>query len=61
MARSLDGAPAHRVVTSSGRLAPGWEREQAELLRAEGVRGLARPRARADPVVGGAAATGEMS
>lgn len=38
MARSLDGVPAHRVVTSSGRLAPGWEREQAELLRSEGVR-----------------------
>jgi len=38
MARSPDGVPAHRVVTSGGRLAPGWEREQAELLRAEGVR-----------------------
>jgi methylated-DNA-protein-cysteine methyltransferase related protein len=38
MARSPDGVPAHRVVTSGGRLAPGWEREQAELLRVEGVR-----------------------
>jgi methylated-DNA-protein-cysteine methyltransferase-like protein len=38
MARSPDGVPAHRVVTAGGRLAPGWEREQAELLRAEGVR-----------------------
>ncbi|HEV8450192.1 MAG TPA: MGMT family protein [Gaiellales bacterium] len=38
MARSPDGVPAHRVVTSVGRLAPGWEREQAELLRVEGVR-----------------------
>jgi methylated-DNA-protein-cysteine methyltransferase related protein len=38
MARSLDGVPAHRVVTSDGRLAPGWEREQTELLRSEGVR-----------------------
>ncbi|HSS53760.1 MAG TPA: MGMT family protein [Gaiellales bacterium] len=38
MARSPEGVPAHRVVTSGGRLAPGWEREQAELLRAEGVR-----------------------
>lgn len=38
MARSPDGVPAHRVVTSGGRLAPGWEQEQAELLRAEGVR-----------------------
>jgi methylated-DNA-protein-cysteine methyltransferase-like protein len=32
------GLPAHRVVNASGRLAPGWEREQRERLRAEGVR-----------------------
>jgi O-6-methylguanine DNA methyltransferase len=38
LARSLDGVPAHRVVTTTGRLVPGWEREQAELLRTEGVR-----------------------
>jgi methylated-DNA-protein-cysteine methyltransferase-like protein len=38
LARSLDGVPAHRVVTAAGRLAPGWEREQRELLRAENVR-----------------------
>jgi methylated-DNA-protein-cysteine methyltransferase related protein len=38
LAKSLDGVPAHRIVTASGRLAPGWEREQAELLRTEGVR-----------------------
>ena len=37
MARNVEGAPAHRVVTSTGRLAPGWEREQTELLRAEGI------------------------
>jgi alkylated DNA nucleotide flippase Atl1 len=29
---------AHRVVTAEGRLVPGWEREQRERLRAEGVR-----------------------
>ena len=38
LARGGDGVPAHRVVTADGRLAPGWEREQAELLRSEGVR-----------------------
>ena len=37
LARSPARTPAHRVVTASGRLVPGWEREQAELLRAEGV------------------------
>ncbi len=31
------GLPWWRVVTQSGRLAPGHEKEQAELLRAEGV------------------------
>ena len=38
LARNAGNAPAHRVVTASGRLAPGWEREQTELLRSEGVR-----------------------
>jgi O-6-methylguanine DNA methyltransferase len=38
LARSAGDAPAHRVVTSTGRLVPGWEIGQAELLRAEGVR-----------------------
>jgi O-6-methylguanine DNA methyltransferase len=38
LARSPAQTPAHRVVTASGRLVPGWEREQAQLLRAEGVR-----------------------
>jgi methylated-DNA-protein-cysteine methyltransferase related protein len=37
MART-DGLPWHRVVTVSGRLVPGHEREHAELLRSEGVR-----------------------
>jgi methylated-DNA-protein-cysteine methyltransferase-like protein len=38
MSRNAGDAPAHRVVTAAGRLAPGWEREQTELLRVEGVR-----------------------
>ena len=38
LARSGGSVPAHRVVNAGGRLAPGWEREQAELLRTEGVR-----------------------
>ncbi|MDX6533897.1 MAG: hypothetical protein QOJ13_3104 [Gaiellales bacterium] len=38
LARSLDDVPAHRVVTASGRLVPGWEQEQTQALRAEGVR-----------------------
>ena len=38
LARTLEDVPAHRVVTATGRLAPGWEREQRELLRAENVR-----------------------
>jgi alkylated DNA nucleotide flippase Atl1 len=38
LARSGGDTPAHRVVNAAGRLAPGWEREQAELLRVEGVR-----------------------
>ena len=37
MARCPDDVPAHRVVTAAGRLVPGWEREQAQRLRAEGV------------------------
>jgi len=36
MARS-DGVPWWRVVTATGRLVPGHEREQARRLRAEGV------------------------
>jgi methylated-DNA-protein-cysteine methyltransferase-like protein len=36
LGKSLD-VPAQRVVDARGRLAPGWEREQAERLRAEGV------------------------
>ncbi len=38
MARSDGALPAHRVLTASGRLVPGWEREQRERLRSEGVR-----------------------
>jgi methylated-DNA-protein-cysteine methyltransferase related protein len=38
LARGGGELPAHRVVTAGGRLAPGWEREQTELLRSEGVR-----------------------
>jgi len=37
MARS-NGLPWWRVVTSTGRLVPGHEAEQARRLRAEGVR-----------------------
>ncbi|MGN6379449.1 MAG: MGMT family protein [Gaiellales bacterium] len=37
MAISPDDVPAHRVVNSRGRLVPGWEREQAQRLRVEGV------------------------
>jgi methylated-DNA-protein-cysteine methyltransferase related protein len=36
LARS-DGLPWWRVVTSTGRLVPGHEREQARRLRAEGA------------------------
>jgi hypothetical protein len=36
------------VVTSNGRLAPGWEREQRELLRGENVR--VRRRSVTDPI-----------
>ena len=38
LSRAGGTLPAHRVVNAAGRLAPGWEREQAELLRSEGVR-----------------------
>jgi len=37
MAGSPDDVPAHRVVDARGRLVPGWEREQAQRLRVEGV------------------------
>lgn len=36
--KASDGLPWWRVVTASGRLVPGGEQRQAELLRAEGVR-----------------------
>jgi methylated-DNA-protein-cysteine methyltransferase related protein len=45
MARS-EGVPWWRVVTSTGRLVPGHEREQARRLRSEGIR-LAGGRVRA--------------
>jgi methylated-DNA-protein-cysteine methyltransferase related protein len=35
--RGVDGLPWWRVVTASGRLVPGAEREQARRLRSEGV------------------------
>jgi methylated-DNA-protein-cysteine methyltransferase related protein len=38
LARGDSNLPWWRVVTSSGRLVPGNEREHAELLRGEGVR-----------------------
>jgi len=37
LARDGDGLPWWRVVTSTGRLVPGHEREHARRLRAEGV------------------------
>ncbi len=36
--RTVPGLPWWRVVNAAGRLAPGNEKEQAERLRAEGVR-----------------------
>ena len=42
LARSGDTCAWWRVVTSSGRLVPGHEREHARRLRAEGVRVDAR-------------------
>src|SRR4029079_10617178 len=69
MARSPDRVPAHRVVTSGGRPAAGWEREAGERGGAGwgggeggaaargGGGGGARPRPKADPVVGRTSAT----
>ena len=37
LVRSTPGLPWWRVVAKSGRLAPGCEQRQAELLRGEGV------------------------
>lgn len=37
LVRTTTGLPWWRVVARSGRLAPGHEQRQAELLRAEGV------------------------
>ena len=31
------GLPAHRVVLAGGKLVPGWEKEQPELLKEEGA------------------------
>lgn len=36
--RTVPGLPWWRVVNASGRLVPGSEQEQAQLLRAEGVK-----------------------
>ena len=36
--RTVPGLPWWRVVNAAGRLAPGNEKEQAQLLRAEGIR-----------------------
>jgi methylated-DNA-protein-cysteine methyltransferase-like protein len=38
LSRGQPGLPWWRVVTSTGRFVPGHEREQARLLRSEGVR-----------------------
>ena len=37
LSRGIPDPPWWRVVTSTGRLAPGHERQQGRLLRAEGV------------------------
>ena len=37
LSRGATGLPWWRVVTSTGRLVPGHEREHAQLLRSEGV------------------------
>ena len=37
LVRTTPGLPWWRVVARSGRLAPGHEQRQAELLRAEGI------------------------
>ncbi|MBT8198592.1 MAG: MGMT family protein [Acidimicrobiia bacterium] len=47
--KDLDTVPWWRVVTTTGRLAPGHEREQGERLRSEGVRVVAGRVARFDP------------
>lgn len=39
--RSTPGLPWWRVVNAAGRLAPGSEKEQAQRLRAEGVKVVA--------------------
>jgi methylated-DNA-protein-cysteine methyltransferase-like protein len=55
LARS-DGLPWWRVVTSTGRLVPGHEQDQASRLRAEGVNvvngRVARPKRWAKPAGG---------
>ncbi len=38
LARGDDSLPWWRVVTSTGRLVPGYEHEHAQRLRSEGVR-----------------------
>ena len=38
LARGDDSLPWWRVVTSTGRLVPGYEHEHADRLRSEGVR-----------------------
>jgi methylated-DNA-protein-cysteine methyltransferase related protein len=38
LSRGAPGLPWWRVVTATGRLVPGHERQQARLLRSEGVR-----------------------
>lgn len=49
LALTDDDLPWWRVVNSVGRLVPGHEREQAQLLRAEGVT-VAEGRVRSAPV-----------
>jgi methylated-DNA-protein-cysteine methyltransferase-like protein len=52
LVRTTPGLPWWRVVARSGRLAPGLEQRQAELLRSEGVtvaNGRVRMRDNADP------------
>ncbi|MBT8212438.1 MAG: MGMT family protein [Acidimicrobiia bacterium] len=47
--KELDEVPWWRVVTTTGRLAPGHELEQARRLRSEGVLVVARHVARFEP------------
>ncbi len=49
LATSEEELPWWRVVNSVGRLVPGHEREQAQLLRAEGV-AVSEGRVRAAPI-----------